>query len=195
LTDWSFGGSPHAPIVSHRGAHGLIGREPDAHAGNRCGVQRHPGQRSEHGDDDGGEHDDTGDVLQCATDHIPIRFLESFRAPQRAGLRQLGHDVLLDAARAADLLQQPLLLLGRVGAQHPQGVDAIEQEVLLFDGHLDWTIELSVRHAAETSPPRRGRIRESPAHGRLPTASPGDGRTSASGDRRTTKPDDSKRER
>ena len=69
-----------------------------------------------------------------SSDRIAIRWAPSNCAGLQSGatLESSRDDVLLDLARAGDLLEQPALLLGRVRPQDAQRVDAVEQLLVLL---------------------------------------------------------------
>ncbi len=50
------------------------------------------------------------------------------RFRERPHLRQLEDDVLLDLPAPSDLLEQAAAILGGIGAQHAQRIDAIEED-------------------------------------------------------------------
>ena len=80
--------------------------------------------------------------------------LEPIRTPQRPHLRELFDDVLFRLAASGDLLEDRPLLLGRVGAEHPQRIDAVEQE--LVESGLDLVLSSTglerLAGAGSTSP-------------------------------------------
>ena len=56
--------------------------------------------------------------------------LEPVGPPQRTDLGELPDDVLLGLAATGDLFEDRALLLGRVGSQHPKGIDPVEKKVV-----------------------------------------------------------------
>ena len=63
-----------------------------------------------------------------------VGFGELVEEPERLDLGELADDVLLDLARSADLFEQRSLLLVRVGAQHAQRIDAVEEGRVVISG-------------------------------------------------------------